>query len=249
MRKMDPKFPTAEIKAILKFVDVDEDGNISLEEFKRLFRQFDEVKGDLESTVTASGSGAPDSAKSRPSPSVRQNDRTVLAWWVMRECWQGKINAKIDLFCFMTTKSSCWYWHLSVWLTLRPTADWAYLSILYTHKWTVSDVEYREMSLHTVHVEKAPIQDTNFCRQICFGSTDHWEAFSDRLFKSLPILSYLLTWVNTMCGICNAIGDVFRLGIIALTVCAVSQWGLLQANVLAVNLRRTWPAVLTLLFV
>jgi Ca2+-binding EF-hand superfamily protein len=33
-----------EIKLLLKFVDVDEDGQITLEEFKRLFRQFEDEK-------------------------------------------------------------------------------------------------------------------------------------------------------------------------------------------------------------
>lgn len=41
MHRMDPTLPLEEIQAILKFIDVDEDGKISLEEFKRLFRQFE----------------------------------------------------------------------------------------------------------------------------------------------------------------------------------------------------------------
>lgn len=42
MHRMDPNFPMEEIRALLRFVDVDEDGKISLEEFKRLFRQFED---------------------------------------------------------------------------------------------------------------------------------------------------------------------------------------------------------------
>ena len=43
MHRMDPNFPMEEIRALLRFVDVDQDGKISLEEFKRLFRQFEET--------------------------------------------------------------------------------------------------------------------------------------------------------------------------------------------------------------
>jgi hypothetical protein len=43
MHRMDPKFPTSKIVELLKFVDVDEDGQIKLDEFKLLFRQFDEA--------------------------------------------------------------------------------------------------------------------------------------------------------------------------------------------------------------
>lgn len=46
MHRMDPNFPMEEIRALLKFVDVDEDGKISLQEFKNLFRQFEEEKAD-----------------------------------------------------------------------------------------------------------------------------------------------------------------------------------------------------------
>lgn len=46
MHHMDPKFPMSEIKALLKFVDVDEDGQITLQEFKRIFRQFEDEKVD-----------------------------------------------------------------------------------------------------------------------------------------------------------------------------------------------------------
>lgn len=44
MHRMDPQFPMEEIHELLKFVDVDEDGQITLDEFKLLFRQFDEAK-------------------------------------------------------------------------------------------------------------------------------------------------------------------------------------------------------------
>jgi Ca2+-binding EF-hand superfamily protein len=44
MHKMDPDYPLEEIKALLDYVDIDGDGKISLEEFKRLFRQFEEEK-------------------------------------------------------------------------------------------------------------------------------------------------------------------------------------------------------------
>lgn len=44
MHDMDPDFPVKEIHALLKYVDVDEDGLVSLEEFKRLFRQFENEK-------------------------------------------------------------------------------------------------------------------------------------------------------------------------------------------------------------
>lgn len=42
IHKMDPSFPMDEIRAILKYVDVDNDGQITELEFKRLFRQFEE---------------------------------------------------------------------------------------------------------------------------------------------------------------------------------------------------------------
>lgn len=44
MHRMDPSYPMEEIRELLKFVDVDEDGKISLEEFKNVFRQFEEEK-------------------------------------------------------------------------------------------------------------------------------------------------------------------------------------------------------------
>jgi serine/threonine protein kinase len=44
MTRMDPNFPRSEIEALLKYIDVDEDGKVSLLEFKRLFRQFEDVK-------------------------------------------------------------------------------------------------------------------------------------------------------------------------------------------------------------
>lgn len=43
---MDPNFPIAEIHLLMKFVDVDEDGQVSLEEFKKIFRQFEDEKND-----------------------------------------------------------------------------------------------------------------------------------------------------------------------------------------------------------
>eukprot|EP00977_Amphora_coffeiformis_P004489 scaffold965_cov158-Amphora_coffeaeformis.AAC.13 len=46
MHRMDPNFPVEEIKALLLYVDVNEDGQITLEEFKSLFRQFEEEKQD-----------------------------------------------------------------------------------------------------------------------------------------------------------------------------------------------------------
>jgi CRP-like cAMP-binding protein len=44
MHRMDPKFPMSEIMALLKYVDVNEDGQMTLEAFKRLFRQFEDEK-------------------------------------------------------------------------------------------------------------------------------------------------------------------------------------------------------------
>ena len=41
---MDPKFPMSEIHLLMKFVDVDDDGQVSLEEFKKIFRQFEDEK-------------------------------------------------------------------------------------------------------------------------------------------------------------------------------------------------------------
>ena len=46
MRRMDPNFPIEEIQEILKFVDVTENGQITLQEFKNLFRQFEDEKED-----------------------------------------------------------------------------------------------------------------------------------------------------------------------------------------------------------
>lgn len=44
MHRMDPKFPMSEIHHLMKFVDVDDDGQVSLEEFKKIFRQFEDEK-------------------------------------------------------------------------------------------------------------------------------------------------------------------------------------------------------------
>jgi hypothetical protein len=44
MRRMDSTFPEDEIKALIKFMDIDDDGKISIDDFKRIFRQFEEVK-------------------------------------------------------------------------------------------------------------------------------------------------------------------------------------------------------------
>mmetsp|Transcript_3184 Transcript_3184/g.6953 ORF Transcript_3184/g.6953 Transcript_3184/m.6953 type:complete len:1032 (+) Transcript_3184:126-3221(+) len=41
IHKMDPTIPEQEIRSLIKFIDIDEDGLISLEEFKRLFRSFE----------------------------------------------------------------------------------------------------------------------------------------------------------------------------------------------------------------
>uniref|UniRef100_A0A7S2EJ89 Calmodulin n=1 Tax=Trieres chinensis TaxID=1514140 RepID=A0A7S2EJ89_TRICV len=41
MHHTDPTIPDQEIKALVKFIDVDEDGYCGLDEFKRLFRQFE----------------------------------------------------------------------------------------------------------------------------------------------------------------------------------------------------------------
>jgi Ca2+-binding EF-hand superfamily protein len=43
---MDPKFPMSEIEHLMNFVDVDEDGQVNLEEFKRIFRQFEDEKDE-----------------------------------------------------------------------------------------------------------------------------------------------------------------------------------------------------------
>ncbi|OEU13021.1 hypothetical protein FRACYDRAFT_145587, partial [Fragilariopsis cylindrus CCMP1102] len=39
MHRMDPKFPMSEIHELMKFVDVDDDGRVCLDEFKQIFRQ------------------------------------------------------------------------------------------------------------------------------------------------------------------------------------------------------------------
>jgi len=44
MHRMDPKFPMSEIHQLMKFVDVNEDGEIDLHEFKQIFRQFEDEK-------------------------------------------------------------------------------------------------------------------------------------------------------------------------------------------------------------
>eukprot|EP00429_Kryptoperidinium_foliaceum_P002198 CAMPEP_0176007262 /NCGR_PEP_ID=MMETSP0120_2-20121206/3142_1 /TAXON_ID=160619 /ORGANISM="Kryptoperidinium foliaceum, Strain CCMP 1326" /LENGTH=823 /DNA_ID=CAMNT_0017340017 /DNA_START=20 /DNA_END=2491 /DNA_ORIENTATION=- len=44
MHRMDPKFPMEDIQELMKFVDVDEDGQVSFDEFKKLFRQFESEK-------------------------------------------------------------------------------------------------------------------------------------------------------------------------------------------------------------
>jgi CRP-like cAMP-binding protein len=41
MHRMDPTIPEQEIRSLLNFVDIDEDGLISLEEYLRLFRSFE----------------------------------------------------------------------------------------------------------------------------------------------------------------------------------------------------------------
>ena len=38
MHSMDPTIPVQEIRSLLSYIDIDEDGLISLDEFKRLFR-------------------------------------------------------------------------------------------------------------------------------------------------------------------------------------------------------------------
>jgi len=44
MHRMDPKFPMSEIHQLMKFVDVDDDGQVDLHEFKQIFRQFEDEK-------------------------------------------------------------------------------------------------------------------------------------------------------------------------------------------------------------
>jgi CRP-like cAMP-binding protein len=44
MHRMDPGFPMSEIHLLMKFVDVDEDGQVGLDEFKQIFRQFEDEK-------------------------------------------------------------------------------------------------------------------------------------------------------------------------------------------------------------
>ena len=44
MHRMDPKFPMSEIHELMKFVDVDDDGRVCLDEFKQIFRQFEDEK-------------------------------------------------------------------------------------------------------------------------------------------------------------------------------------------------------------
>ncbi len=40
MHSMDPTIEKTDIEELMKFIDVDEDGKLSFEEFKRLFRSF-----------------------------------------------------------------------------------------------------------------------------------------------------------------------------------------------------------------
>jgi Ca2+-binding EF-hand superfamily protein len=51
MHRMDPNFPMEEIVALLKFVDVDEDGLVGFEEYIRLFRQFEEEKEGVQTSA------------------------------------------------------------------------------------------------------------------------------------------------------------------------------------------------------
>jgi len=44
MKKMDPNFPETEVVALMKFLDVDESGEVTLEEFKRMFRVFEKME-------------------------------------------------------------------------------------------------------------------------------------------------------------------------------------------------------------
>jgi len=42
MHKIDPNFPDHEIAALLNYIDFDQDGQCSLQEFKQLFRSFEQ---------------------------------------------------------------------------------------------------------------------------------------------------------------------------------------------------------------
>eukprot|EP00980_Cylindrotheca_fusiformis_P026140 scaffold15472_cov117-Cylindrotheca_fusiformis.AAC.4 len=44
IHRIDPGFPMSEIHLLMKFVDVDEDGQVGLDEFKQIFRQFEAEK-------------------------------------------------------------------------------------------------------------------------------------------------------------------------------------------------------------
>lgn len=44
IHRIDPGFPMSEIHLLMKFVDVDEDGQVGLNEFKQIFRQFEDEK-------------------------------------------------------------------------------------------------------------------------------------------------------------------------------------------------------------
>lgn len=47
IHRIDPNYPMEEIAALLKYVDVDEDGLLSFEEYIRLFRQFEKEKEEV----------------------------------------------------------------------------------------------------------------------------------------------------------------------------------------------------------
>lgn len=44
MKTVDSNFPETEVVALMKFLDVDETGEVSLEEFKRMFRVFERME-------------------------------------------------------------------------------------------------------------------------------------------------------------------------------------------------------------
>lgn len=44
MHQLDPNFPESEIRAVMEHIDIDEDGHVGLEEFKRIFRVFENME-------------------------------------------------------------------------------------------------------------------------------------------------------------------------------------------------------------
>ena len=60
IHQIEPNFPISEIEQLMKFVDVDDDGvepKMNLDDFKKLFRQFEEEKSLSSQSRTREGTG------------------------------------------------------------------------------------------------------------------------------------------------------------------------------------------------